>query len=75
MVKNREFLKKSNCYMPKTPSKMHRYDMVNVDTIVFEIPPPPKPPPQIIRVKVAWRKVKRRLGSFLIELTMLLYII
>ena len=34
--------------MPKTPSKMHMYDMVKIDTIVFEIvgvllksPPPP----------------------------------
>ena len=34
--------------MPKTPGKMHMYDMVNIDTIVFEIvwgalkaPPPP----------------------------------
>ena len=23
--------------MPKTPSKMHMYDMVKIDTIVFEI--------------------------------------
>ena len=36
--------------MPKTPSKMHMYDVVKIDTIVFEIlggggafkePPPP----------------------------------
>ena len=37
--------------MPKTPGKMHMYDMVKIDTIVFEIigggggafkaPPPP----------------------------------
>ena len=33
--------------MSKTPSKMHMYDMVKIDTIVFEIvggflkPPPP----------------------------------
>ena len=38
--------------MPKTPGKMHMYDMVKIDTIVFEIvgggllkPPPPPPPP------------------------------
>ena len=36
--------------MPKTPSKMYMYDMVKIDTIVFEIvggllktPPPPPP--------------------------------
>ena len=37
--------------MPKTPGKMHMYDMVKIDTIVFEIiggggllkPPPPPP--------------------------------
>ena len=23
--------------MPKTPSKMHMYDMVKIDTIIFEI--------------------------------------
>ena len=23
--------------MPKTPGKMHMYDMVNIDTTVFEI--------------------------------------
>ena len=23
--------------MPKTPSKMHMYDMMKIDTIVFEI--------------------------------------
>ena len=23
--------------MPKTPGKMHKYDMVKIDTIVFEI--------------------------------------
>ena len=48
---NREFLKNSNWNMPKTPGKMHMYDMVKIDTIVFEIvggggggfkaPPPP----------------------------------
>ena len=34
--------------MPKTPGKIHMYDMVKIDTIVFEIvgggllkPPPP----------------------------------
>ena len=34
---NREFLKNSNWNMPKTPGKMHMYDMVKIDTIVFEI--------------------------------------
>ena len=36
--------------MPKTPGKIHMYDMVKIDTIVFEIlvggllkPPPPPP--------------------------------
>ena len=37
--------------MPRTPGKMHMYDMVKIDTIVFEIvgggggllkPPPPR---------------------------------
>ena len=49
---NREFLKNSNCNMPKTPGKIHMYDMVKIDTIVFEIvegegafnPTPPPPP-------------------------------
>ena len=37
--------------MPKTPGKIHMYDMVKIDNIVFEIvggllkPPPPPPPP------------------------------
>ena len=39
--------------MPKTPGKIHMYDMVKIDTIVFEIvgggafkaPTPPPPPP------------------------------
>ena len=26
-----------NSHMPKTPGKMHMYDMVKIDTIVFEI--------------------------------------
>ena len=34
---NRKFKKKSNWNMPGTPSKMHMYDMVKIDTIVFEI--------------------------------------
>ena len=46
---NREFLKNSNWNMRETPSKMHMYDMVKIDTILFEIvggraikaPPPP----------------------------------
>ena len=47
---NREFLKNSNCNMPKTLGKIHMYDMVKIDTIVFEIVegggafnPPPRP--------------------------------
>ena len=38
--------------MPKTPGKMHMYDIVKIDTIVLEIvrggafnPPPPPPLP------------------------------
>ena len=46
---NREFFKNSNWNMPNTPSGMHMYDMVKIDTVVFEIlgggglltPPPP----------------------------------
>ena len=45
---NREFLKNSNWNMPITHSKMHMYDMMKIDTILFEIvggraikPPPP----------------------------------
>ena len=34
---NREFLKNSNWNMPETPRKMHMYDMVKMDTIVFEM--------------------------------------
>ena len=34
---NREFLKNSNWNIPITPRKMHMYDMVKIDTIVFEI--------------------------------------
>ena len=34
---NREFLKNSNWNMPATPGEMHMYDMVKIDTIVFEI--------------------------------------
>ena len=51
MVKIANLKKKSNWNMPKTPSKMHMYDMMKIDTIVFEIvggwggafkvPPPP----------------------------------
>ena len=37
MVKNRKFLKNSNWHMPKTPGRMHMYDMVKMDTKVFEI--------------------------------------
>ena len=32
--------------MPKTPSKMHMYDMVKIDAIAFKAPPPP--PPRIV---------------------------
>ena len=51
MVKIANLKKNSNWNMPNTPSKMHMYDMMNIDTIVFEIvggcggafkvPPPP----------------------------------
>ena len=48
MVKIANFLKNSNWNMPKTPGKMHMYDIVKIDTLVFEIvggafkaPPPP----------------------------------
>ena len=34
---NREFLKNSDWIMPKTPGKIHMYDIVTIDTIVFEI--------------------------------------
>ena len=34
---NRKFLKNSNWIMPKTPGKIHMYDMVKIYTIVFEI--------------------------------------
>ena len=34
---NREFLKNSIWIMPKTSGKIHMYDMVKIDTIVFEI--------------------------------------
>ena len=34
---NCEFLKHSNWNMPETPSKMHMYDMVKIEIIVFEI--------------------------------------
>ena len=50
--------------MPKTPGKMHMYDMVKIDTTVFEIvgaafkalPPPPggafkAPPPGSLAVR------------------------
>ena len=33
---NGEFLKNCNRNMPETPSKMHMYDMVKIDTVVFE---------------------------------------
>ena len=31
---NRKFLKNSNRNIPKTPGKIHMYDMVKIDTIV-----------------------------------------
>ena len=34
--------------MPKTPGKMHMYDMVKIDTIVFEIVAPPPDSPDLI---------------------------
>ena len=37
--------------MPKTPDKMHMYDMLKIDTIVFEIVGGAgllKPPPRIV---------------------------
>ena len=37
MVKIANFLKNSNWNMSKTPGKMYMYDMVKIDTIVFEI--------------------------------------
>ena len=36
----RDFLKNSNWSMPKTPSKMHMYDMVKINDTVFNLPPP-----------------------------------
>ena len=44
--------------MSKTPGKTHMYDMVKIDTIVFEIvggggafkAPPPPPPPGALTV-------------------------
>ena len=45
--------------MPKTPCKMHIYNVVKIDTIVFEIvgggafketPPIPPPPPRSLAV-------------------------
>ena len=34
---SKSFFLNSNWNMHKTPSKMHMYDIVNIDTIVFEI--------------------------------------
>ena len=45
---NRNLVKNSNWKMHETPGKMHMYDMVKIDKIVFEIvdrfnsPPPPR---------------------------------
>ena len=51
MVKIANFLKIPIGNMPKAPSKMHMYDMVKIDTIVFEIVGGGgllKPPPWIV---------------------------
>ena len=42
----------SNWIMPKTPGKIHMYDMVKIDTIVFEIVGGGllKPPPGLLTV-------------------------
>ena len=45
MVKIANFFKNSNWNMPETPGKIHMYDMVKIDTIVFEIL---KSPPRIV---------------------------
>ena len=37
MTKYAKFLKKSNWNMRETPSKLHMYDMVTIDTTVFGI--------------------------------------
>ena len=51
MVKIANLKKNSNWYMRQTPWQMHMYDIVTIDTIVFEIvrgeafkapPPPPR---------------------------------
>ena len=34
---NREFLKNPNWNMPETPRKMHLYDMMKIDKVIFEI--------------------------------------
>ena len=34
---NRDFFKNSNWIMPETPGQIHMYDMMKIDTIVFEI--------------------------------------
>ena len=52
--------------MPKTPSKMHIYDMAKIDTMVFEIvggglllkPPPPPPPGLLVVSNIPDRKGK-----------------
>ena len=36
-AQSREFKKNSNWNMLKIPGKMHMYDMVKIDTIIFEI--------------------------------------
>ena len=37
MVKIKRFFLNSNWKVPKTPSKMHMYDLVKIDQIVFAI--------------------------------------
>ena len=46
--KSRIFEKNSNRNMPKTPGKLHMYDMVKIDKIVFEIAFKAPPPPRIV---------------------------
>ena len=44
--------------MTKAPSKMHMYDMVKIDTIVFKIVYPPPPPMDRIRLGDTLQKIK-----------------
>ena len=56
--------------MPKTPGKMHMYDMVKIDTIVFDIlgggafkAPPPPPPPGSLTVWNSSDRIELKLIS------------